>query len=159
MADTTLTRFLAEQTSGRLREMRAEARREIEEAQKRLEELEADLARIEAALAEKSRGRGSLTVRTDPTVSPRVRSGVSMKDSILAIMSERPTEAWTTQDVLDELDRRSLAPGGAKPMNTVGNRLLDLVKAKRIYKVGRGAYSLASRPSLLSDNDGSGDPD
>lgn len=155
MSETALTRFLAEQTVARLREMRSELRDEIEQTRNRTEELEADLRRIETAISERPRGRKGAAARPGGPAAKPAPAGTSMKDTILSIMAERPLEAWTTQDVLDELERRSAAPGGAKPLNTVGNRLVDLAKAKKIHRVAPGTYSLtAPGPNLLSDREG-----
>jgi hypothetical protein len=154
--DTPLTRFLAMQTLTQLREMKAEARNEIEAARARVAELERDLARIEQAISEKAGGRA----RTPPTgadshVNGRgtVLRAPSHKQAILQVMTERPNQVWSTQEVYDELLRRGNAPQGAKPLNTVGSRLNEMAHGGVIYRVGRGAYTLQppyeSRPSLL----------
>lgn len=148
--NTPLTRFLATQTLGELRKMKADARNEIEAARSRVDELESDLARIEQAIAEKAGGRRGATV-TEPTSNGRGgQPKPSMKEAIVALLREQPEATWTTQDVFDELLKHSLAPGGAKPLNTVGNRLVELARDGRIHKRGRGAYSLT--PSRANDS-------
>lgn len=152
MSETPLTRFLSEQTVARLREMRSALRGEIEQAHGHLAELEGELRLVETAISEKPRGRGGKRPAT-PVMPREPGSGRSMKDEIIDLMRERATEAWTTQDILDGLDRRKAAPGGDKPLNTVGNRLLDLAKAKRVYRVGRGTYSLTPNLSLIPNDE------
>lgn len=162
MSESALTRFLAEQTVARLREMRSELRDQIEQAQQHMEELEADLRRVETAISERPKGRGGGATRAvaGGEARRRARGGGSMKDTILSILATRPTEAWSTQDVLDALEDRNAAPGGKKPLNTVGNRLVDLYNAEKIYRVAPGTFSLsAPEPNLLSNNDAGGDGD
>jgi len=145
--NTPLTRFLATQTLGELRKMKADARNEIESAHTRVQELEADLARIEQAISEKAGGRRHPSNAAKASENGhQSEPGRPMKESIIQILSENQQATWTTQDVYDELLKRSIAPGGDKPLNTVGNRLTELAKAERIHKRGRGAYSLTPAP-------------
>ena len=140
MGKTPLTRFLATQTLGHLREMKADARNEIEGARARLAELEADLARIEQAISEKAGGRRPSVPSAENRQS--AQPGRSLKQSIVSLMGEQPGVTWTTQDVFDELLKRGLAPGGSKPLNTVGNRLIELAHRGEVHRVDRGAYAL-----------------
>jgi hypothetical protein len=148
-SDTTLTRFLATLTLGQLRQMKADTRNEIEGAHERVQVLEADLARIERAIADRG-GRRATQPAQNGRVSNPAEGALSLRQAILKVMRERHDLNWTTQDVLDELMRRGLAPGGKKPLNTVGSRLLELTKDKKIYKTGRGVYSVAAPARMES---------
>lgn len=140
--DTPLTRFLASQTLAQLREMKSAVRSEIEAARARVAELESDQSRIEAAIQEKGGGRRGNGRPSAP--APRVeRTEISLRQAILSLMRDRPGYVWSTQEMLDELHLRSHAPGGAKPLNTVGSRMIEMSKKGLIVRNGRGTYSLA----------------
>lgn len=165
--DTPLTRFLATLTQTQLREMKAEVRREIEATQERLEHLQGELAQVEQAMVEAKSGprrpvAAAATSRSSRRPVPiRSTDGPSMKQLILEIMLTRPAGPWTSKEIMDELLAQSAAPGGDKPLNTIGNRLTELLNRGQITRVGRGEYRLRATDaadSLFTAN-GGGDSD
>lgn len=131
--------------------MKADARNEIEASRARTAELEADLARIDQAITEKAGSRRSPTtvsvvLGAAATATAEVTGRPSTREAILAVMATEPAGLWTTQRVYDELLKQGLAPGGTKPLNTVGSRMLELADKKAIFRTGRGVYSLSPNP-------------
>jgi hypothetical protein len=145
IGDTPLTRFLATQTLTQLRELRSEYRSEIDGLQTRVSALESELPLIELAIHEKtgSRKRSSTRTRASHASSNGGPEPGSLRLAILLLMGQAPDRTWTTQDLYDALRRQGLAPRGAKPKNTVSNRLLEMEKRGEVKRVGRGTYTAA----------------
>lgn len=165
---TPLSRFLASQTLTQLRQMKSEVRGAIEDARSRTDELESDLARIEAAIQEKGRGPGrrgssqSATIHATSRIEATPldqRKAISLRQAILALMRDNAKREWTTQEMLDELLLRQHAPTSAKPLNTVGSRMIEMTQDGLLVRQGRGVYALApsdrngSQPSEAGDSD------
>jgi hypothetical protein len=54
---------------------------------------------------------------------------------------------WSKQEIFDALQQRGAAPGGSHPMNTIGNRLLEMAAGGQLRRAGRGSYELTPEDS------------
>ena len=138
-SSTLLTRLLADRTIPEIRTLRAELKGELESAKAHVARVEQDIAELDHVIAERTAGR---TVQTPKRRNGRSsRTGGSLRESILAVMSEHPGP-WSTRDVYDTLVERGVAPEGKKPLNTVGSRLLEMAKRGEASRVDRGRFTL-----------------
>src|SRR5215218_6603325 len=117
-----LTRLLADRSIPDLRTLRAQLKADLDGARGHVARLESDLADLEHVIADRT-GRTAERQKSR-NGRPSSTSGPSLRETIIAVMSEHPGP-WTTQDVYDTLVERGTAPEGRKPKNTVGSRLLE----------------------------------
>jgi hypothetical protein len=135
---TLLTRLLADRSIPDLRTLRAQLKAELEAARGHVSRLESDLADLEQVIADRT---GRTAERQMRNGRPARTSGPSLRESIIAVMSEHPGP-WSTQDVYDTLVERGVAPDGQKPKNSIGSRLLEMTKRGEARRVDRGRFAL-----------------
>jgi hypothetical protein len=137
---TLLSRLLADRTIPEIRTLRAELKGELESAKAHVTRVEQDIAELDHVIAERTAGRTTERPKSR-NGRPSRTGGASLRAMILAVMSEHPGP-WSTRDVYDTLIERGAAPEGKKPLNTVGSRLLEMVKRGEVRRVDRGRFSL-----------------
>jgi len=113
--------------------------------------LEAEVEQIDHAIRIKSFRRSiegslrKLDLKVDHALANangrKRASGPALRELVLDVMRQREG-SWSKQQIFDVLDKRGVAPKGKNPLNTIGNRLLEMHARSEIQRVGRGSFAL-----------------
>jgi hypothetical protein len=125
-----LSRLLRDRPMDDLRTLRQQILAELMEAQASSRRLRGELQELDRVIE----ARGGSAVPAPPTAADP--NPLPLRKAILRLLDERP-EAWTREDLLNELGRRGWAPGGRNPRNTLISRLSEMAREDLIEKEGR----------------------
>jgi hypothetical protein len=142
-SDSLLGRLLASRPVAELRVLRGEIAAELETTHKSLLRLQLELAAVDREM----QARASDSNGPEPA-TPSGRPAVPLRRAILMVLRERPG-TWTRDELLDELRKRDMAPGGKNPRNTLVTRLSEMANEGLIDRMGNGYGITPFRPAQI----------